>query len=81
MALITCPDCYQSVSQHAPSCPGCGRPMEMPSWAPPPSVQRFEAERQNLNIAYGLYAGSFVVGPLAIASVIFCYGKRTAVGG
>ena len=26
MALITCPDCAQQVSDQAPSCPHCGRP-------------------------------------------------------
>lgn len=81
MALITCPDCHQPVSHHAAACPGCGRPMQMPSSARPSPVQRFQAERQNLNLAYGLYAGSFVVGPLAIASVIFCYTRRGEVRG
>lgn len=27
MALITCPDCNREVSDRAPACPGCGRPM------------------------------------------------------
>lgn len=27
MALITCPDCKQKVSDSAPTCPGCGRPV------------------------------------------------------
>lgn len=27
MALITCPDCKKEVSDKAPNCPGCGRPM------------------------------------------------------
>ena len=27
MALLTCPDCAHQVSDQAPSCPGCGRPM------------------------------------------------------
>ena len=26
MALVTCPDCAQEVSDSAPSCPKCGRP-------------------------------------------------------
>lgn len=25
MSLITCPDCHQSVSADAPTCPKCGR--------------------------------------------------------
>ena len=27
MSLITCPDCKKEVSDKAPNCPGCGRPM------------------------------------------------------
>jgi len=27
MALITCPDCQAQVSDAAPACPKCGRPM------------------------------------------------------
>lgn len=27
MALIECPDCGRQVSDVAPACPGCGRPM------------------------------------------------------
>ena len=27
MALTTCPDCGTEVSEQAPSCPKCGRPM------------------------------------------------------
>lgn len=81
MVLITCPDCHRSVSHQASSCPGCGRPLQMPSWAQPSSAQRFAAEKPNLQIAYGLFAGSFLVGILAIASVIFCYMKRGEVRG
>jgi uncharacterized membrane protein len=81
MVLITCPDCHRSVSHRASSCPGCGRPLQAPSWAPPLPAQRFEAEKQNLQLAYGLYAGSFIVGLLAIASVILCYMRRREARG
>lgn len=27
MALVKCPDCGRSVSDLAPTCPGCGRPL------------------------------------------------------
>lgn len=30
MALLTCPDCGQGVSDQAPVCPHCGRPVELP---------------------------------------------------
>lgn len=28
MALVTCPDCGKQVSEHAPSCIHCGRPLK-----------------------------------------------------
>lgn len=28
MALLTCPDCRREVSDLAPACPGCGRPLQ-----------------------------------------------------
>lgn len=28
MALITCPDCGKQLSDQAPACPNCGRPMK-----------------------------------------------------
>lgn len=27
MALITCPDCQKQISDQAPTCPNCGRPI------------------------------------------------------
>lgn len=42
MALVSCPDCSRQVSDVAPACPGCGRPMiSAPTpraAAPPPQV-------------------------------------------
>jgi len=29
MALINCPDCNKQISDNAPNCPQCGRPMAM----------------------------------------------------
>lgn len=40
MALISCPDCGKQISDQAPSCIGCGRPMPLaaqPAQAPAPS--------------------------------------------
>jgi hypothetical protein len=43
MALIQCPDCGRQVSDVAPSCPGCGRPLGVayaaPSTVLPPAVE------------------------------------------
>jgi hypothetical protein len=38
MALITCPDCGQAVSDRAPSCPRCGYPLAPQAPPPPPPV-------------------------------------------
>lgn len=40
MALITCPDCQASISDAAPACPKCGRPMHAPAAKPPPLPAR-----------------------------------------
>ena len=40
MALVTCPDCQAQISDAAPACPKCGRPMRMaptPAQAPGPA--------------------------------------------
>lgn len=43
MALVKCPDCGSEVSDQAPACPRCGRPMKVPSpvfqTAPTPAPQ------------------------------------------
>src|SRR3954468_2459778 len=87
MALITCPDCQRQVSQYAPACSHCGRPVQQRSeqpapWrAPYPQAQPFATEKQNVQIAYGSWAASYLVGPLLFASVIFCYVKRDGARG
>lgn len=89
MSLITCPDCAQQVSSLARECPLCGRPIapaEVPApayayaYAPAP-LDRVAIERPTVQMGYGLYAGSFVVGPLLLASVILAYVKRDSVRG
>lgn len=37
MSLVNCPDCSRQVSDSAPACPGCGRPMHAAT-APTPAV-------------------------------------------
>lgn len=158
MSLITCPDCEQQVSQHAPACPHCGRAVAAPraahadrpafverpaygepppaygaqsaygeqppaygaqspygeqppaygarsayggqppaygaqpgygapaaaygarpgGWAPAP-VDPLAQDKQNVQIAYGLYAGSYLFGPLVFVALIMCYMKRGSI--
>lgn len=122
MSLITCPDCEQRVSPHAPACPHCGRPISAPrpafaerpaygepppaygaqaaygepspaygaqpgyatppayaarpgAWAPDPLAE----QKQSVQIAYGLYAGSYLFGPLVFVALIMCYMKRGSI--
>ncbi len=83
MTLIPCPDCRQPVSQYAPACPGCGRPAypaRPAPWAPAPASP-LAAEKQGVQVAYGLWAASYVFGPLLFAAVILCYVRRNDVRG
>jgi uncharacterized membrane protein len=85
MSLIVCPDCAQQVSSLAPACPSCGRPLAMVPAAAygysPASVDRVAQARQTVQIGYGLYAGSYLVGPLVFAAVILAYVNRDSVRG
>ena len=97
MSLIACPDCAQQVSSLAPACPSCGRPLaqvpaptygyppaQVPAPAygyPPAPVDRIAQARQTVQLGYGLYAGSFVIGPLVLAAVIVAYVNRDSVRG
>ena len=85
MSLIACPDCAQPVSSLAPTCPSCGRPLATvpaPAYAYAPApVDRVAQAKQTVQIGYGLYAGSYVLGPLVLAAVILAYVNRDSVRG
>lgn len=94
MALITCPDCGGSVSDAAPACIHCGRPMAaaLPAFAPPPPADpmaRRAAERADRaaaakRIAIVTYALNFLAFlyflPGIIAVVIACMKRGDARG-
>lgn len=71
MALVTCPDCGTQVSQHAPSCVKCGRPIAAPApqyvqpmmVAPPapPPPQGMSGCRKAFNVVAGLMFFSCLV--------------------
>jgi hypothetical protein len=58
MALITCPDCEASISDAAPACPKCGRPMHtarpqappLPPRAAPPPQERVLLENDQVTV-------------------------------
>jgi len=64
MALITCPDCQKQISDQAPTCPHCGRPMQAVEKAE--KVQTIEATGKR-------YKGMQLVGGLLISlGVVSC---------
>jgi uncharacterized membrane protein len=48
------------------------------AYAPAP-VDPLAAKKQNVQIAYGLYAGSYMFAPLLIVAVIMCYVQRGSI--
>jgi hypothetical protein len=62
MALVTCPDCGREVSDLAPACPNCGRPMAArpsPSMPPPGIPPKKSSSR----------TGCFVLAILAVVGL------------
>ena len=55
MALVTCPDCQAQISDAAPACPKCGRPMGARPVEPPPVP--FQAQPDAVRSA-----GTFFIG-------------------
>jgi len=55
MPLVTCPDCGKQISDQAPACPNCGRPMASPpsTSAPPTPPAPIRARRKTPWVALG----------------------------
>lgn len=54
MALVVCPDCNRHVSDAAPACAGCGRPLA-------PSIARTKSAKSTLNAGITIAVGGIVV--------------------
>jgi len=56
MALITCPECGNSISEHAPMCPHCGFPKKTTGtdFRDPPRKLTLKEKMFILSIAAGL---------------------------
>lgn len=74
MGMITCPDCKRDISDAAPSCPGCGRPMK--ATAAPKEVKARSGIMDGVNIGCGI----FIVLPLIILFLIFVIGVIGSAG-
>lgn len=61
MPLIQCPDCSREVSDQAPACPSCGRPI---------AVQRVELNSEPIRVAPTKGEGCFLQ-TLNIGCVVF----------
>ncbi|QKS70137.1 zinc ribbon domain-containing protein [Paenalkalicoccus suaedae] len=66
MALISCPECDRSISDHAKACPHCGYPLRE-SRTPHPSVIYQEAPKERKGMGC---CGCFVLLAIGIAVAI-----------
>lgn len=65
MALITCPDCQKQVSDQAPACPNCGRPIA--------AAQPHDKKVQTIEATGKKYKGMQLIGSLLVClGVISC---------
>ena len=64
MALVSCPECGNSVSERAPACPKCGAPI---------AAQTIEATGK------GWKAAQLIFGLGAVASIIWCVASCTSL--
>ena len=55
-----------------------GYPAGPGAWTPAPA-DPLATQKQNVQIAYGLYAGSYMFAPLVIVAVIMCYVQRGSI--
>lgn len=68
MALIDCPDCTRSVSDQAPSCPNCGRPISTDSLGTQENPEVIEATGKQWKLGKLIGGLGFVGGLVMLAS-------------
>lgn len=85
MALVTCPDCGTQISDQAPACPKCGRPLQaqpqQPQQAQQPQQPQWQPARQapKSGMSTGLIIGivlAVLIVPIGILAVLGIYGTR-----
>lgn len=67
MALIACPDCEQNVSDSAPACPNCGRPIA------PVQIEQTAKKHKAMMLV------SFIVAIIGFVSVLVLSGANKPV--
>ena len=70
MALINCPDCGKEVSDQAPACPGCGRPIASPPVQPPPSAPAAPSSKKKTSFAALGCLTILVLGAIWLVSLV-----------
>jgi hypothetical protein len=60
VALIQCPECKQSVSDLAPTCPNCGRPIAAPRAISPPPPRKTSCLTMGCAVLAGLFLLGFI---------------------
>lgn len=53
MGLLVCPDCGTQVSDQAPACPSCGRPVVLPTSVPPSTVPAGDSSKASSSSGIG----------------------------
>lgn len=75
MALVTCPDCSTQVSDQAPACPRCGRPLHgnAGAWQP---QQASPNKGMAIGLIIAIVAAVAIVPIIGIVAVLSIYGTR-----
>jgi type IV pilus assembly protein PilA len=84
MALVTCPDCGTQVSDQAPACPRCARPLQgmqqqgMQQGMQPAWQQRPQAPKSGMGVGLiiAIVAAVLIVPTVGIVAVMGIYGTR-----
>lgn len=68
MSLITCPDCKKQVSNQAPACPNCGRP-----------IAKTDSQAASQNIKVKKSGGGLCKILQLIGAIMLCFGVLSCI--
>jgi hypothetical protein len=86
MALVTCPDCGNSVSDQAVACPKCARPINRQTAAETPRTNRLESVGAKIAIvalSLGYFVGKFarIEAGMLVAALMLVVGIALFISG
>lgn len=70
MALITCPDCQKQISDLAPACPNCGRP-----------IAETNSQSASQKIKVDKSGGAFCKALQLLGAIMLCFGVVSCIYG